>query len=217
VQRFPRSESQGYTTLRPKGASNRALIWVAVWAIVLLGLLIHRTKDSATPSVAGHDQKVARPAEGAPAARPTPETPRRPQEHRSTDRLSPVLPPIGQRVVKCQSRTGAATYSDTHCAAGSRSTEIQLTPDVNLADGMSTEDRLASLRENQALARATLEHELRMAQGQIDGSDSKCESLASLIVSLDAQARRPQSAHMQDWIKGQRRHARDRQFALRCQ
>lgn len=44
----------------------------------------------------------------------------------------------------------------------------------------------------------------------------ECKALDAQIVHWDAMARQPQSASTQDWIRGQRKNARDRQFALRC-
>jgi hypothetical protein len=45
---------------------------------------------------------------------------------------------------------------------------------------------------------------------------AECAALNARVESLDAQARHPQSAQMQDWIRGERKQARDRQFGLRC-
>jgi hypothetical protein len=45
---------------------------------------------------------------------------------------------------------------------------------------------------------------------------SECAGLEQAIQAYDAQARQPQTAGMQDWIKDRRAEARSRQFALRC-
>lgn len=44
----------------------------------------------------------------------------------------------------------------------------------------------------------------------------ECGLLDARVRHLDAMARQPQSAAMQDWIRGERKTARDRQFHLRC-
>ena len=44
----------------------------------------------------------------------------------------------------------------------------------------------------------------------------ECDQLDARVRYLDAMARQPQSAAMQDWIRGERKMARDRQFRLRC-
>lgn len=43
-----------------------------------------------------------------------------------------------------------------------------------------------------------------------------CKALDERIEHLDSIARQPQSGQMQDWLRGERKQARDRQFALRC-
>lgn len=48
------------------------------------------------------------------------------------------------------------------------------------------------------------------------GNTAACEALEQHIVHLDAMARQPQSAQMQDWIKAQKADARSQQFRLRC-
>ena len=45
---------------------------------------------------------------------------------------------------------------------------------------------------------------------------SECKVLDVLIANLDALSRQPQSMQMQDWIRDQRKKARDRQFAGSC-
>lgn len=46
---------------------------------------------------------------------------------------------------------------------------------------------------------------------------AECRFLDAEIQKLDAWARQPQSGQMQDWIRDQRKKARDRQFEIRCQ
>jgi hypothetical protein len=43
-----------------------------------------------------------------------------------------------------------------------------------------------------------------------------CRSLDEEVNRLDALARQPQSAQMQDWIRSKRQNARDAQFRLHC-
>ena len=45
---------------------------------------------------------------------------------------------------------------------------------------------------------------------------AECAALDARITSLDSLARQPQSGQMQDWIRGERQKARDRQFGIRC-
>lgn len=48
------------------------------------------------------------------------------------------------------------------------------------------------------------------------GNRRQCAALAQQIQHWDAMARQPQSAQMQDWIRGERHTTRDRQRTLRC-
>ena len=44
----------------------------------------------------------------------------------------------------------------------------------------------------------------------------ECKTLDAQITQFDSMARQPQSGQMQDWITGEKRKARDRQFQIRC-
>lgn len=50
----------------------------------------------------------------------------------------------------------------------------------------------------------------------VDSRRHECDQLDAHVRHLDAMARQPQSGAMQDWIRGERQTARDRQFRLRC-
>lgn len=71
------------------------------------------------------------------------------------------------------------------------------------------------MRENRAAAQELAAHERRVAMN-VDNSVWECGQLESLIASLDAAARQPLSGYQQDRLRGERKRARDRQFALRC-
>jgi len=45
---------------------------------------------------------------------------------------------------------------------------------------------------------------------------AECQALNETIARLDAMARQPQSAQTQDWIRNERKKARDRQFQIQC-
>ena len=45
----------------------------------------------------------------------------------------------------------------------------------------------------------------------------ECKALDTRVTHLDAMARQPSSGQTHDWIRSERKIARDRQFALRCQ
>jgi hypothetical protein len=45
---------------------------------------------------------------------------------------------------------------------------------------------------------------------------TQCRLLSERITALDAMSRQPQTGAQQDWISGEKRVARDRQFGMRC-
>jgi hypothetical protein len=118
---------------------------------------------------------------------------------------------------------GRATYSDhSDCQAGARVT-------VPIRRGPSVDEVREAQIQADALADQAAEVDRRLrwddwyrSQATVStpaGSLSKtseCATLEQAIQGYDAQARQPQHAGMQDWIKDQRSQARSRQFALHC-
>ena len=48
------------------------------------------------------------------------------------------------------------------------------------------------------------------------GHLAECKALDASITQYDAMARQPQTGQMQDWITGEKKKARDRQFRIHC-
>lgn len=190
-------------SLRPAPSSNRSLL-LAVGAVALLAVLAW-----------GLSQTWFR--DDAKAPRPVPNVPAEGRAVPAAPGLSPSPAPQPriERITKCLSNAGTASYSDGPCPAGTRGATVELRPDSNLADGMSLEARAASAQQNREAAQASAAHERRVAQ-QVDGTVQACASLEAEIAWLDAAARQPQSAWTQDDLRARRKQARDRQFALRC-
>ena len=193
--------------LRPSRSSNRVLLFLAAAAAALAAFVVFNGWRDSDPLRKPMERKDAPAAPPELNASPAPRYEEREPEPKSTSRV--------QRFAKCISPSGAATYSDGACPTGTRASEVLVTPDVNLAEGMSQDARQASMRRNSAIAQSVLEHERRVAMN-VDSSSTECAQLNALIASIDAAARQPQSGFEQDRLKDQRRRARDRQFALRC-
>lgn len=193
--------------LRPSRSSNRMLFLLAAAAAALATFVaFNGWRDSA--ALRDPQQRQVAPAKPQEVgASPTP----RPEARE----LAPAQSPRVQRFAKCISPAGATTYSDGPCPDGTRTGEVSVKPDANLADGMAQEARQASMRRNSAIAQSVYEHERRVAMN-VDSSSKECDQLNALIVSIDAAAHQPQSGFEQDRLKDQRRRARDRQFALHC-
>lgn len=126
-----------------------------------------------------------------------------------------VATPDTFEVTKCLTSSGKAAYSDGPCPEGSRATTVRLRRDVNLADGMSVEQREASNRNNAVIAAQQQQYERQVAQN-VGNAMSECSGLAEQIRSIDAAARQPQSTYSHDWLRDERKRVRDRQFRLGC-
>jgi hypothetical protein len=195
------------SSLRP--AKSSSLAWIFVGLVIALGIAIVTLGNWPLPKDASNTKGRQAVPGSPPAAGPPPARDGVPQA------LSPERASRVQRFAKCISTSGAITYSDGFCPNGTRAAEVAVNPDLNLAEGMSEEDRQASMRDNSVIARSVLEHELRVAKN-VDTASAECTQLRELIASIDAAARQPLPGYEQDRLKDQRRHANDRRFALRC-
>ena len=193
--------------LRPKG-ERHWLLWLA-----LAVLLVFIAWRGAEWLLARQPERAARPAAAPPVVRlPTVPSPADAPDVRA--RPAPQAESYG--VTKCLSATGQAAYSDGPCPAGSRATTVWVQPDLNLADGMSAAEREASMQNNSAVAAEVQQHERRVAQNPGGDVLGECAALGERIRWVDAMARQPQGAQMQDWLANEKKMARDRQFRLRC-
>ncbi len=124
---------------------------------------------------------------------------------------APLTEPGSRVVTKCTGG-GKTTYSDGDCPQGSATSQLFTKADYNLVAGLTPQQLAAVKRlDAQAATAATV------AQNSPVVTDtSECKALDAQIASLDAMARQPQTMQMQDWIRDQRKKARDRQFAIRC-
>lgn len=197
--------------LRPARSSNRILLLALLLVAALAALAVSQgwlTWASKARTEARQGAPAAlTPGTGAPAS-----VPPSPSSSGAPQSPSPRI----QHVTRCVTSTGRATYSDGPCPAGARVTIVEVRPDTNLADGMTSRAREASVRENKAAAQGLVAHERRVAMN-VDSTISECGQLESLIASLDAAARQPLSGNEQDRLRSERKRARDRQFSLRCQ
>lgn len=139
--------------------------------------------------------------------------------------IEPPLPapPVAARpplptIAKCVTADGRTVgYGDGPCPAGARQAQIAIEPGLNLAEGLTPEQRDAHLRSNRAAAQAQRAHEEALARNVDADPAAECRALAALIVELDAWARQPNDPATLDDIRGRRQSARDRQFRLGCQ
>ena len=117
----------------------------------------------------------------------------------------------------CKSYSGGTFWSNAHC--GTQKATIERI--VSVPDNMPFDQQVQL--GNQAASEAA-----RLAappvppvpqtiqRGTTSPSTEECKALDERVRYLDALARQPQSASTQDWITGERKAARDKQFQLRC-
>lgn len=143
-------------------------------------------------------------------------TPARPIEPPLSTR--PVYPSPGQQALTSQTVTKCVTmsktsYSDGACGKGAVSTQIVTRSNHNMMDAVQIPVMAQPLQPAQHTI--VVQNDGRGAQG-LASQKAFCKSLDEEIARLDALARQPQSAQMQDWISAERKKLRDAQFRLPC-
>lgn len=159
---------------------------------------------------------ITRPAETSPA----PQTPHSPQTPATEPFSAPQTSPQDDNasappIVKCVVN-GKTSYGDAPCAQGAVSSQLKTRRDHNL---------MAAVRPQNVLNAAPTEehHAPRSPVAQnspaVDTAALKkaeCKALDARIEQLDSMSRQPQGASTQDWIRDERKKARDKQFRLLC-
>ncbi len=118
----------------------------------------------------------------------------------------------GSRIITKCTGSGKTTYSDGDCPKGSETTQLVTKADYNLVAGL-TREQLAAVKRLDAQA-ATAATDAQNSPAFTNTSE--CKALDDYIKYLDALARQPQTMQTQDWIRDERKSARDRQFTIRC-
>lgn len=118
-------------------------------------------------------------------------------------------------VYHCKSANGRTFWAQAHCSEHSAAVDriTSVPPDLSF-------DQQVEIAERRRQALMDGIPSPAPAVTQVSTSESiersECKRLDARVEELDALARQPQSASMQDWIRDQRKSARDRQFALHC-
>lgn len=160
--------------------------------------------------------------QSTPNAQPTPDQPPSRQEASKLPRESGLrpyqdhdasTPAAGNRVVTKCIVHGKTSYSDAPCASGAVATQVTTRADHNI---------MAPVRVTATVATETTYSPAPAAVAQATAPSDyaakklECEALESRVQYLDSMSRQIQRAQTMDWIKDERKKARDRQFRIPC-
>lgn len=114
----------------------------------------------------------------------------------------------------CKAYSGGTFWAQAHC--GTHNALIESI--VSVPDNMPFKQQvaLAEQQRRPTPASTTTTVNTVAEPSAAQQHQAECRSLDAHVNHLDSLARQPQSGAMQDWIRGERKKARDRQFGLRC-
>lgn len=208
-----------------------ALTWIAVAVVLYLGFLWLESRRSGQRLAGGNVAGMSIRPNKAPAAQVADEpqfvASVTPSARISSERdlpsvrarlpqgEPPEIPPArtGGTIYRCRAYNGGTFWAQAHC--GQHQALIESI--VPVPAGMSFEQQVELAEQRRPPTTTTIHNTHIEVNRTADASTkSECKALDARVEQLDAMARQPQSGQMQDWIRGQRQQARDRQFALRC-
>jgi hypothetical protein len=215
-----RRSRQVFTTAPDKSAAHTLfMVLVFVVALVLFYKLADWQLNKRSSSFT--DQS-------APSKQATPSTPRQPNSRLEPSRLPPAREPrpephrypeasetsAGNRVVTKCTVNGKTSYGDGPCTGGAVSAQVTTRTDHNIMQPV----RVPARTEPQtAFSPAAMVIAQNTAPSNYAAKKIECEALDAHIRYLDSLSRQPQSGQMMDWIKDERKKARDQQFRISCQ
>ena len=186
------------------GTASKVLIFVVVlfllYKVADWKLSQRAAESGSTPSTVT-PAPVLRPAESA--APSFPQTP--------SYSTAPEATGNTRTVTKCIVN-GKTSYGDAGCAAGAKVTQIVTKENHNLMAAVRVPVLTKKEEPAQSLSIVT------QSDPGVDHAAMKaeCNALEERIKYLDSMARQPQSGQTQDWIRDERKKARDRQARIPC-
>lgn len=112
----------------------------------------------------------------------------------------------------CKGYDGRTFWANSHCNQHRALVDRM----VNVPAQASFEQQVAIAEGQRRAVQQAVQQRVPAANPVVHSPRAECDHLDARVRYLDALARQPQSAAMQDWIRGERKTARDRQFRLRC-
>ena len=160
------------------------------------------------------------------AAQSAPKAQRTPSQPPSRQEAFPLLgepgprpyqdapePVVGNRVVTKCIVNGKTSYGDGPCASDAVAAQVTTRADHNI---MAPVRVAVSTTTETTYSSAPVLTAQNSAPSDYAAKKIECQTLDSHIQNLDSMSRQPQGAQMMDWIRDERKKARDRQFRIPC-
>jgi hypothetical protein len=220
-----REDSNGFRRRPPEppGAQWHWSLKVLVWLLIAGTLFavfkrVEPRRNTPRPAAASTQDSPTPTQPPWPAAPSPSQTFQPPHSGYALPAPAPTPAPIPSRVTiyLCKDYSGGMFWASNHCSQHRALIDRMESVPSNLP--WDQQVLLAQQARNRAaeLTRPPPVMESRTVIVNNMGNTAACEALEQHIVHLDAMARQPQSAQMQDWIKAQKADARSQQFRLRC-
>jgi hypothetical protein len=163
------------------------------------------------------EQQTA-PARSEPTAAPTVAAPAAlralPTARTNSDAEQPNLPPVQGSVNKCLIN-GRVIYSDGSCPQGASVEALKLQT-YPKGETPRVVREAAAVSVQQPEPAAVQQPTLHTPSQAAPVKAAECGYLDEAIKQIDIEALKPQSLQRQDWLRAERKKARDKQFFLGC-
>jgi hypothetical protein len=182
--------------------SKEWILSVALAALMVAGFLYFKNENN----TGGTMPTKASPAAIVPGKPPEPENGMLTETYREGE------------IVKC-TVNGKTTYSNSDCGAGQKKTKVTIidTAGVVSPSREQIDSTLARLRQERLIeANSQAAQGKVMVIGKAEQAEFECEAINNHIANLDASARQPQTAQMQDWLAREKKKATSRKYSLQC-
>lgn len=115
----------------------------------------------------------------------------------------------------CKAYSGGQFWASSHC----NQHQALIERIVTVPDGMPFDQQVdlgnQQVRGNTSRSHTSTHTITNTTPGQVNAK-AQCAALEAQVIHYHAMARQPQTAQRQDWIRQQRKKARDQQARLRC-
>ena len=123
-------------------------------------------------------------------------------------------PRTGGTIYLCRDYGGGTFWASDHC----NQHQALIVRIMSVPAGMPFQQQVQLAQQHRAELDASARPSVQAVAAPSPATNNQlaCRALDEEVNRLDAWARQPQSAQMQDWIRSKRQNARDEQFRLHC-